>query len=289
MKNINPIIKEFTKLNLISKKDLRKVGFANRGIKVKVLRDIKSNIYLLEKNKIPKNYYSNDRKMNYVELKKYLKATLVDDKRRYNQFKNLFNKKTIIDFGCEFGGFLQLVKNSKKKFGVEINENCRNYIKNIRKNTQVFRSIDEIETKVDVITLFHVLEHLPYQVDYLRKMKNKLRKKGKLIIEIPSANDILLSLDSFEGFKKFTFWHEHLVLHTIKSLKKILYQVKFKKVKIIEYQRYNLNNHLGWFLKQRPGGHIFFKNLIDTNSLKNYKNYLIKNHKTDTLIAIAEN
>ena len=82
MKNINPIIKEFTKLNLISKKDLRKVGFANRGIKVKVLRDIKSNIYLLEKNKIPKNYYSNDRKMNYVELKKYLKATLVDDKRR---------------------------------------------------------------------------------------------------------------------------------------------------------------------------------------------------------------
>ena len=57
-------------------------------------------------------------------------------------------------------------------------------------------------------------------MDYLRKMKNKLRKKEKLIIEIPSANDILLSLDSFEGFKKFTFWHEHLVLHTIKSQKK---------------------------------------------------------------------
>lgn len=286
MNNINPIIKEFTKLNLISKKDLRKVGFANRGIKIKVLRCIKSNIYLLEKNKLPKTYYLNDRKMNNVELKKYLKACLVDDKRRYNQFKNLCNKKTIIDFGCEFGGFLQLLKNSKKKFGVEINENCRNYIKNTHKNIQVFRSIDEIETKVDVITLFHVLEHHPYQVDYLKKIKNKLRKKGKIIIEAPSANDILLSLESF---KKNTFWHEHLVLHNIKSLKKILYQAKFKNIKIIDYQRYNLNNHLGWFLKQRPGGHNFFKNLRDTNSLKNYENYLIKNHKTDTLIAIAEN
>lgn len=286
IKNFNPIIKEFTKLNLISKKNLRKVGFANRGIVVKVLRDIKSNIYLLEKNKVPKTYYLNNRKINYVELKKYLKASLVDDKRRYNQFKNFFNKKTIIDFGCEFGGFLQLVKNSKKKFGVEINEECRNYIKNTHKNTQVFKSIDEIETKVDVITLFHVLEHLPYQVDNLKKIKNKLRKKGKLIIEVPSANDILLSLESF---KKNTFWHEHLVLHTIKSLKKILYRAKFKNIKIIDYQRYNLNNHLGWFLKQRRGGHNFFKNLIDTNSIKNYENYLIKNHMTDTLIAIAEN
>ena len=120
MKNINPIIKEFTKLNLISKKDLRKVGFANRGIKVKVLRDIKSNIYLLEKNKIPKKNYFNDRKMKNLEHKKNLKATLVDDKRRYNQFKNLFNKKTIIDFGCEFGGFLQLVKNSKKSLELRL-------------------------------------------------------------------------------------------------------------------------------------------------------------------------
>jgi 2-polyprenyl-3-methyl-5-hydroxy-6-metoxy-1,4-benzoquinol methylase len=285
----NPIVKEFTKLNLVKKKNLSHVGFANRGIKVKVFKDIKSNIYLLEKNKISKNYYLNDRKMNFNELRKYLKTLYQDDKRRFNQFKHILNGKKIIDFGCEYGGFLELVKRARKKYGVELNQNCRQYIKKKSKNTQVFERIDEIEEKVDVITLFHVLEHLPYQVNFLKHIKNKLKKGGKLIVEIPSANDILLSLDELVCFKKFTFWHEHLVLHTIKSLKKILSQAGYKKIKIIKYQRYNLDNHLGWFLENKPGGHIFFKNLTSESTKKNYNNYLVDNSKTDTLIAIATN
>ena len=289
MKNINPIIREFTKLGLINKKNLSHIGYANRGIRVKVLKDIKSNIYLLEKNKISENYYLNDGKFNSSQIRKYLKTLHENEKRRLNQFKHILKGKKIIDFGCEFGGFLKLVKKAKEKLGVELNENCIKYIKNKNKNIQVYKSIEEIEKKVDVITMFHVLEHLPYQVHFLKIMKNKLKKKGKLIIEVPSANDILLSLDELVSFKKFTFWHEHLVLHTIKSLKKILSKAKFKKVKIIEYQRYNLNNHLGWFLKKKPGGHTYFKNLVDKNTSNNYKNYLINNHKTDTLIAIAEN
>ena len=60
-----------------------------------------------------------------------------------------------------------------------------------------------------------------------------------------------------------------------------------KKIKIIYYQRYNFNNHLGWFVENRPGGHHFFKDMCDKTTNKNYINYLVKNKKTDTLIAIA--
>ena len=60
-----------------------------------------------------------------------------------------------------------------------------------------------------------------------------------------------------------------------------------KIIKIIYYQRYNLNNHLGWFVENRPGGHHFFKDVCDKTTNKNYINYLVKNKKTDTLIAIA--
>ena len=61
----------------------------------------------------------------------------------------------------------------------------------------------------------------------------------------------------------------------------------FKNIKIIYYQRYNLNNHLGWFVDNRPVGHHFFKDVCDQATNKNYIDYLVKNKKTDTLIAIA--
>ena len=96
MNDSNPIVKEFIKLNLVKKKSLSHVGFANRGIKEKVFKDIKSNIYLLEKNKISKNYYLNDRKMNFNEVQQYLKTLYQDDKRRFNQFKHILNGKKII-------------------------------------------------------------------------------------------------------------------------------------------------------------------------------------------------
>ena len=53
--------------------------------------------------------------------------------------------------------------------------------------------------------MFHVLEHLPNQIDILKKLKNNLRKNGKIIIEVPSANDLLISLEDLKSFKKFTF------------------------------------------------------------------------------------
>ncbi len=287
MKNINPIISEFIKLGLIKRKNFKFVGYANRGKKVKVFRDKKTNIFFLEKYLVSNNYYSNDRIMNKDKIKKYLKMLSFDDKRRYNQFKKHLSNKSILDFGCEFGGFLNLIKNFKKKFGVELNKNCINYINKNSKNIVVTNNIKNIDNKFDVITLFHVLEHLPNQVDILIELKDKLKKGGKIILEVPSANDILLSIDELHSFKSFTFWHEHLILHTIQSLKKILLKAGFKEIKIIEYQRYDLSNHLGWFLKRKPGGHVYFKNLVDIKSKLNYENYLVKNHKTDTLIATA--
>jgi hypothetical protein len=120
-------------------------------------------------------------------------------------------------------------------------------------------------------------------------LKSKLLKKGKIIIEVPSAQDLLLNLDGFNDFKKFSFWSEHLILHTENSLKKILNRAGFKKIKIHYYQRYNFSNHLGWFIKKKPGGHISFKHLCDKKINESYIDYLKRIKRTDTLIAIANN
>lgn len=61
----------------------------------------------------------------------------------------------------------------------------------------------------------------------------------------------------------------------------------FAKIKIIHYQRYNFNNHLGWFIKKIPGGHEYFKHLCDQKLINEYNKFITSNKFSDTLIAIA--
>tara|TARA_Y100000590_G_scaffold325780_1_gene369618 strand:+ start:1842 stop:2759 length:918 start_codon:yes stop_codon:yes gene_type:complete len=303
MKNINPLIKEFIKLKLIKKKNFLKLSSQTRDKKVNVIKDKKSGVIFLEKYLTKIKYYSvfkeKDRNIDLhskkifsvtkIKNKGYIKTlNLEDDRRRSLQFKKYLKNKNILDFGCGWAGFLSFSKKYAKSCnGIEIRKNCLNFIKSKFSFIKVENNLNKFNQKFDIITMFHVLEHIPYQIETIKKLKNKLKSKGKIIIEVPSAQDFLLSFDNLPEFKKFTFWSEHLVLHTEKSLMKILIKSGFRKIQILYFQRYNLNNHLGWFVKRKPGGHDFFKNVSDNIILKNYRDFLIRSKRTDTLIAIA--
>jgi len=300
MKISNPIFKELIKLKIINKNNLIKISNQTRDKKIPVYKDQKSKVIFLEKYITDTKYYEavkykdNSRKnkkrtiVNIKTLKGSIKTPkLDDDKRRVLQFQKLLRNKNILDFGCGWGGFLSKLKNIKSATGVELRSECLTHIKKKLKKIFVTNSINNLNKKFDVITLFHILEHIPYQVETLKTLKQKLSENGKIIIEVPSAQDFLLTFERLDKYKKFTFWSEHLILHTENSLRKVLKSSGLKNIKIIYYQRYNFNNHLGWFVKNRSGGHHFFKYLCDKTTNKNYINYLVKNKKTDTLIAIA--
>ena len=136
--------------------------------------------------------------------------------------------------------------------------------------------------------MFHVLEHIPYQIDTLKFLKSKLKKKGKIIIEVPHAEDFLILQNELKEFRDFTFWSEHLILHTCKSLKTILFKSGFRKINIQYYRRYNFSNHLGWFLKRKPGGHDEYEKIISKELNLSYCKNLKNLCQTDTLIAVAE-
>jgi hypothetical protein len=136
--------------------------------------------------------------------------------------------------------------------------------------------------------MFHVLEHIPQHVQILKILKSKLKKKGKIIIEVPHAEDFLILQDDLKEFKSFTFWSQHLILHTHKSLESFLLKAGFKNIKIEYYQRYNFSNHLHWFLQKKPYGHYLYKNSISDKVNLSYCKNLKKLGQTDTLIAIAE-
>ena len=119
-------------------------------------------------------------------------------------------------------------------------------------------------------------------------MSNLLEENGKLIIEGPHANDALISLYELEEFKKFTFWSEHLILHTRNSLETYLKAAGFKNIVISCYQRYSLANHLYWLSKKKPGGQLKYNFLSNVDIDNAYSDALGNIDKTDTLIAIAE-
>ena len=281
----NPVIKELVDLKLVNLKNCSVISKTTRDKKIKVLQDKKSGIIFLEKFVRDKKYYQLDRKMSQKDIARYTNLLKNDDKRRFNQFKNVLKSKRILDFGCEFGGFLKNITNSKKLHGLEINKNCIKFLK--KKGINVIDNLENNKLKFDVITMFHVLEHLPNQINILKKLRQNLDNNGKIIIEVPSASDLLISFKNLKSFKKFTFWSQHIILHTRDSLKKVLKASGFKNIRVINFQRYDLNNHLGWFLNNSPGGHLIFKDIYDEELNAAYSDFLVRKNKTDTLIAIA--
>jgi SAM-dependent methyltransferase len=139
----------------------------------------------------------------------------------------------------------------------------------------------------DVVTLFHVFEHLQDPLDTLKTIRQKLVKGGRVIIEVPHANDFLISFLNLEAFKKFTFWSEHLILHTRNSLATFLRSAGFTDIQVIGYQRYPLANHLFWLAHGKPGGHKTWSCLVNAEIDIAYGNLLAQLDMTDTLIAVA--
>ena len=274
----NPLFKELIDINLIKKKNLKIISNKTRDKKMDVYQDKKSKIILLQKYS-KNNFYKNKN----ISLKKFFD----DDLRRYNKFKNLIENKSILDFGCGWGGFLNKFKNKKNKFGVEIRKECVKYIKNNLK-FEVFNKISQINQKFDFITLFHVLEHIPNQIIILKKIRKKLKKNGKIIIEVPHAKDFLIETLNLKSFKNFTFWSEHLILHTEESLRKILDIAGFKIINFEYLQRYNINNHFKWIIENKPNGHNDYKGMFNDKIIKRYNQFLQNIKQTDTILVTAK-
>ena len=302
----NPIYFELKKIKLISDKNLVKISNKTRDNKIAVIQDKKTKVIFLEKFIRDKSYYekvvydkidkydlilineSADKVVTNVNTKLIKTFKLDDDERRVKLFGKYCKNKNILDFGCGFGEFLNKIKNAKSYSAVELREQCIKLIKSKKKKISITNDIDNFQKKFDLITMFHVLEHVPNQIGTLKKIHSKLIKKGKVIIEVPHAEEFMIIQEELKEYRDFVFWSEHLVLHTYNSLREVLKKSGFKKIKINFFQRYNFANNLGWFLRRKPGGHMFNKDIINKQLNYEYCKNLEKIGKTDTLIALAE-
>lgn len=210
-----------------------------------------------------------------------------DSLRRIKDFEEYLRDRSVLDFGCEFGKFLQLARPiSKSVCGLDIRADVIEYL--VERGYRAVNSIENLEdNEFDVITVFHVLEHLTDPIGTLQSLRKKLKPNGHVIVEVPHARDFLIETLNLRSFIDFTLWSEHLMLHTRESLQCFLSEAGFTNIFIKGYQRYNLANHLYWLWKQQPGGHEYMRPLSEPQFDKSYSALLNSIDQNDTIIAIA--
>jgi 2-polyprenyl-3-methyl-5-hydroxy-6-metoxy-1,4-benzoquinol methylase len=94
-----------------------------------------------------------------------------------------------LDFGCGNGEALRSFARLLPRWalvGTELNNRYKRDIENISKNASFYACpLSKIKGTFDLITMFHVLEHVINPINLLREIKSKLSSKGRLVIDIP--------------------------------------------------------------------------------------------------------
>lgn len=216
----------------------------------------------------------------------WIKETQVDDERRVNKLKEICIQKKILDFGCGNGGFLRRIKKyASEVSGIELETRAREKI--LAEGINVTKKIEKVEeNKYDIVTMFHVIEHLIEPEKYLKDIRRVLKNNALLIVETPNSEDALLSVYNCEKFADFTYWSKHVRLYNHTTLVKLLEDNGFDLLSNDSIQRYSLNNHLYWLAEGKPGGHEKWKNLLNNNICNEYDRRLIELKVSDTLFMI---
>lgn len=130
----------------------------------------------------------------------------------------------LLDVGCGNGRYLKLMESvGWKVAGVEIDEKAA---KIAQQNYDLSVFVGDIENapfkeeSFDVITVSHVIEHIPEPISFIQKLVLLLKKGGLLIVVTPNADSL--------GHRLFRAnWYQlnpplHLRVYTLKSMKKLI-------------------------------------------------------------------
>jgi len=242
---------------------------------------------------LPKvDYVSYVPRVQALGLSQY-KRTMSVILRRFEKIQNCFSVAgSILEIGAGDGSFLGHVSGvfpSLRLAALEIDQNtqaARKSLKGLR-GYSTFQEIRKSRETFDLICLFHVLEHIVDPREFLSNCLACLTPQGRMIIEVPSLDDPLLTLYGSTAYRKFYFQRQHPYVYSSRSLRRLLEKENIHPEQLIPHQRYGLENHLNWLTKEKPGGNEQFRQIF-TDCEADYMTALEKAGFTDTVIAIAK-
>ena len=254
-----------------------------------VMKHLPTGARFLNESRRDKDYYG--AKTGNAPLaggeKKMSTEEYFDTRRRLAQFERFVARQRILDFGCGSGSFLKAaVPIARSVAGVE--PNASDLAALAAAGIAATKDISDADGLFDTVFAFHSFEHLDEPLSYLKALAQRLVPgTGRLVIEVPHAGDFLIQASGVAEFRNYTFWSEHLILHSRASLAWFFRMAGLGAPVISGYQRYSFANHLGWLIKRRPGGHMGDLAVFDSDGLNGeYAKNLQRLDQTDTLIAV---
>lgn len=140
------------------------------------------------------NYYESEYYISHSDSNKsasdkiyqFIKA--INIRHKFSMLKNPKQGTKILDYGCGAGDFLAYAKTKKLQvLGVEPNEIARKIAQEkVGKNSVLNSELKEISTTFEIITLWHVLEHIPNLYEFIQQLNSHLNPNGKIFIAVPN-------------------------------------------------------------------------------------------------------
>ena len=173
--------------------------------------------------------HTDNKRSLFEKLYHFIKSIAL--KNKLNLINSLEpNKGRILDIGAGTGDFLSFAKNDGwQTIGVEPSERAKAIAKN--KGVSFVQETSELENhSFDVISMWHVLEHVPNLDKQIKELKRLLKPTGTLIIAVPNFK-------SFDARHYGKFWAAYDVpihfWHFSKTAIKLLFEkeeMKLEKV-----------------------------------------------------------
>lgn len=191
------------------------------------------------------------------------------DKLQYTGTE-IFRGKTVADIGCGAGAFLDYLKGVAKNIvAVEPSEMFRGTMTRKGFSTYPYTkdAFRDWFGKVDVVTSFDVIEHVEDPLLFLKETYDLLAHGvGTAIIGTPTEAPVMRRLLGENYEKEVLFSVQHLWIFSENSLRELAKQAGFSEIKIRYFQRYGIENLLGWCLEKQPNSEFhdpFFSGEID--------------------------
>jgi 2-polyprenyl-3-methyl-5-hydroxy-6-metoxy-1,4-benzoquinol methylase len=136
-------------------------------------------------------YYKSDQYISHSDTRKGIISRLyhsvrnISVKKKWKLIEEYVSRGTILDFGCGTGYFLSHANTKKWNcIGVEPDAGARALA--MDKIKQVYETLPIESPAFNVISLWHVLEHLPNLKVQLSLLIQKLSSEGIIIIAVPN-------------------------------------------------------------------------------------------------------
>jgi SAM-dependent methyltransferase len=159
-------------------------------------------------------YYESEDYVSHTDSKRNLIERLYHGVKEYSLKRKLRligrvnqGEKLLLDIGSGTGDFLKTCQDAEWSVtGIEPNAKARALAERKVGRDICYESLqhllDSNDDKYDVITLWHVLEHVTDLYAYIEKIKTRLQKKGSLVIAVPNfkSSDALHYASFWAGY-----------------------------------------------------------------------------------------